>query len=144
MEIQKTSLCRGVLVGTAALAFCCWQAGAQTAAARSGAQQNGRVPARVIDTVDDTNRTVLRGNVHPMARAPFDRGAAADAQPLTRILLLLQRSAEQEAALRQLMEEQQSKSSPNYHAGLTPADFGKKFVPADADVQAVTDCLNSH
>src|SRR6266404_3433256 len=144
MKIQKISLCRGVLVGSAALAFCCWQAGAQTAAARSGAQQAGRVAARVIDTVDDTNRTPLRGNVHPMARAEFDRGAVADAQPMTRILLLLQRSAEQEAALRQLMEEQQSKNSPNYHAWLTPEDFGKRFGPADADVQAVTDWLNSH
>jgi hypothetical protein len=144
MKIQKTSLCRGLLVGTTALALCCWEAGAQNAAARSGAQQNGRVPARVIDTVDDTNRTMLRGNVHPMARAQFDRGAAADAQPVTRILLLLQRSAEQEAALRQLMEEQQSKNSPNYHAWLTPEDFGKRFGPADADVQAVTDWLNSH
>src|SRR6266849_1443538 len=144
MKIQKTSLCRRVLVGTAALAFCCWQAGAQTVAARSGAQQNSRVAARVIDTVDDTDRTMLRGNVHPMARAAFDRGAAADAQPVTRILLLLQRGAEQEGALRQLMEEQQSKSSPNYHAWLTPEDFGKKFGPADADVQAVTDWLTSH
>src|SRR5713226_5648886 len=144
MEIQKTSLCRGVLVGTAALAFCCWQAGAQTAAARAGAQQNGRVAARVVDTVDDTDRTMLRGNVHPKARAEFDRGAVADAQPVTRILLVLQRSAEQEAALRQLMEEQQSKNSANYHAWLTPEQFGKQFGPADADVQAVTDWLTSH
>src|SRR5712672_2927972 len=144
MKIQKISLCRGVLVGSAALAFCCWQAGAQSTAARSGGEQNSRVAARVLDTVDDTNRSMLRGNVHPMARPEFDRGTVADAQPLTRILLLLQRSAEQEAALRQLMEEQQSKNSANYHAWLTPEDFGKKFGPADADVQAVTDWLNSH
>jgi hypothetical protein len=144
MKIQKTSWGRGVLIGTVALAFCCGHTKAQTAAARTGGEQNSRVAARVIDTVDDTNRAVLRGNVHPMARAEFDRGTVADAQPLTRILLLLQRSAEQEAALRQLMEEQQSKNSPNYHAWLTPEDFGKKFGPADADVQAVTDWLNSH
>jgi len=84
--------------------------------------------------VDDTNRVVLRGNVHPKARAEFDRGAIADAQPVTRILMLLQRSPEQEAALRQLMEEQQTKGSANYHAWLTPQDFGKRFGPADADV----------
>jgi subtilase family serine protease len=102
------------------------------------------VAARVLDTVDDRNRTRLRGNVHPMARPEFDRGTVADAQPVTRILLLLQRSPEQEAALRQLMEEQQSKNSPNYRAWVTPDDFGKKFGPADADVQAVTDWLNSH
>jgi subtilase family serine protease len=143
MRILKTSWGRGVFVA-AALAFSCWQAGAQTVAARSGGEQNSRVAARVTDTVDDTNRTALRGNVHPMARAEFDRGAVADAQPLTRILLLLQRSPKQEAALRQLMEEQQSKNSPNYHAWLTPEDFGKKFGPADTDVQAVTDWLTAH
>src|SRR5216683_360136 len=144
MSIHKTGLGRGVLAGASLLAFSCFPAAAQTPAAQSGAEQKSRVPARVTDTVDDTNRTVLRGNVHPKARAEFDRGAVADAQPVTRILLVLQRSAEQEAALRQLMEEQQSKNSPNYHAWLTPEQFGQQFGPADADVQAVTDWLTSH
>src|ERR1700719_2607328 len=144
MRLHGNGLGRVVLVGAALLAFSCVQAGAQTNAAQSNTEQKARVPARVMDTVDDTNRTVLRGNVHPKARAEFDNGAVADATPVTRILLLLQRSAEQEAALRQLMEEQQSKNSPNYHAWLTPADFGKKFGPADADVQTVTDWLTSH
>jgi subtilase family serine protease len=143
MSIHKTGFGRGVLAGASLLAFSCFHAVAQTPAAQSGAEQKSRVPARVTDTVDDTNRTVLHGNVHPKARAEFDRGAVADAQPVTRILLVLQRSAEQEAALRQLMEEQQSKNSPNYHAWLTPEQFGKQFGPADADVQAVTDWLTS-
>jgi subtilase family serine protease len=144
MRIHKTGLCRGVLAGTSLLAFSCLQAGAQTTAAQSGAEQKNRVAARVTDQVDDTNRTVLRGNVHPKARAEFDQGAVADAQPLTRILLLLQRSAEQEAALRQLMEQQQAKNSPNYHTWLTPQQFGSQFGPADADVRAVTDWLTAH
>jgi subtilase family serine protease len=144
MRIHKTGLCRGVLAGTSLLAFSCLQASAQTTVAQAGAEQKNRVAARVTDQVDDTNRTVLRGNVHPKARAEFDQGAVADAQPLTRILLLLQRSAEQEATLRQLMEQQQAKNSPNYHAWLTPDQFGKQFGPADADVQAVTDWLTSH
>ena len=144
MSIHKTGFSRGVLAGASLLAFSCFPAVAQTPAAQSGAEQKSGVPARVMDTVDDTDRTVLRGNVHPKARAAFDRGAVADAQPVTRILLVLQRSAEQEAALRQLMEQQQSKNSPNYHAWLTPEQFGKQFGPADADVLAVTDWLTSH
>jgi len=143
MSIHKTGLSRGVLAGASLLAFSCFPVVAQTPAAQSSGEQKSRVPARVTDTVDDTNRTVLRGNVHPKARGEFDRGAVADAQPVTRILLVLQRSAEQEAALRQLMEEQQSKNSPNYHAWLTPERFGQQFGPADADVQAVTDWLTS-
>src|ERR1700686_5023126 len=144
MRLHGNSFGRGALVGAALLAFSGVHAGAQTIAAQANAEQKTRVPARIMDTVDDTNRTVLRGNVHPQVRAEFDNGAVSDAQPVTRILLLLQRSAEQEAALRQLMEEQQSKNSPNYHAWVTPEDFGKKFGPADADVQTVTDWLTSH
>src|SRR5712692_3051882 len=144
MRIEKTGLGRGVLAGALLLALSCLQVGAQTPAAQSGADQQNRVAARVTETVDDTNRMVLRGNVHPQARAEFDAGVVADAQPVTRMLLLLQRSEEQETALRQLMEEQQSKNSPSYHAWLTPDEFGKKFGPADADVQAVTDWLRSH
>src|SRR5712691_3707114 len=144
MRIDKTGLGRGVLAGAFLLALSCLQVGAQTPAAQSGADQKSRVATRVTETVDDTNRIVLRGNVHPLARAEFETGVVADAQPVTRMLLLLQRSEGQETALRQLMEEQQSKNSPNYHAWLTPEQFGKQFGPADADVQAVTDWLRSH
>jgi subtilase family serine protease len=144
MGIHRNGLCRGVVAGSLLLAFSSLNAGAQAPAAQSSAEQKNRVAARVTDQVDDTNRTVLRGNVHPKARAEFDGGAVADAQPVTRMVLLLQRSAEQEAALRQLMEEQQSKGSPNYHAWLTPDQFGAQFGPADADVQAVTAWLTSH
>jgi Pro-kumamolisin, activation domain/Bacterial Ig-like domain (group 3) len=101
------------------------------------------VPARVSQTVDEANRVPLHGNIHPMARAEFDRGAVADSQPATRMSLLLQRSADQETALRQLLLQQQDKTSPNYHRWLTPDQFGKQFGPADSDIQAVTDWLTS-
>src|SRR5258708_7583369 len=143
MRIHKTGLRRSVAVGGLLVALSCLQARAQTTAAQSAAEQAKRVPARRTQPVDDRNRVARRGNVHPHARAEFDRGAVADAQPVTRIMLLFQRGAEQEAALRQLMEEQQAKGSANYHAWLTPQDFGKRFGPADADVQAVTDWLTS-
>jgi hypothetical protein len=62
---------------------------------------------------------------------------------MKRILLLLQRSPDQETALEQLLEDQQSKASPNYHAWLTPEQFGRQFGPADADIQNVTQWLTS-
>src|SRR5258708_5208044 len=101
MSIHKTGLTRGVSAGALLLAFSCFPAAGQTPAAQSGAEQKSRVPARVTDTMDDTNRTVLRGNVHPKARAEFDRGAVAGAQPGTRMLLGLQLSPEREPALPQ-------------------------------------------
>jgi hypothetical protein len=144
MKMHKSVARRGVLAVASLLAFSSCQTVAQTPEAQSNLGEKSRIPARITDTVDDTNRTVLRGNVHPAARPQFDRGALPDAQPLTRILLVLQRSGEQEAALRQLMEEQQTRNSPNYHAWLTPDQFGKQFGPADADVQTVTNWLTSH
>jgi subtilase family serine protease len=94
--------------------------------------------------VDETNLIQLRGNVHPLARAEFDQGVVADSQPMNRMLLLLQRSPEQQAALSSLMEEQLTKDSPNFHKWLTPEEFGKQFGPADEDIQAVTAWLGSH
>jgi hypothetical protein len=103
--------------------------------------QKAVVQSRVVDQVDDARTVRLHGNVHPMARPANDQGALPDSQPLTRMLLLLQRSPEQELALKQLLDAQQTKGSPNYHAWLTPEDFGKQFGPSDVDVQAVTDWL---
>jgi subtilase family serine protease len=105
--------------------------------------QTANVLARITQTVDPQNLVTLRGNTHPLARPDFDRGAAPDSLPMERILLVLQRSAEQETALRRLLDEQQIKSSPNYHMWLTPEQFGEQFGPADADIQAVTDWLTS-
>ena len=103
--------------------------------------QSKAVPARVVDRVDNTRTVRLPGNVHPMARPAFDRGALADSQPMTRMLLLLQRSAEQEQELKQLLDAQQTKGSGSYRAWLTPQEFGKQYGPSEADVQAVTDWL---
>ncbi len=105
--------------------------------------QTAAVPARVTQPVDLESVVTLKGNSHPLARPEFDQGAAPDSLPLQRILLVLQRSAGQERTLRELLDEQQIKSSPNYHMWLVPEQFGQQFGPADADIQAVTDWLTS-
>jgi len=108
-----------------------------------GWAQSGPGPARVTEAVDATKLLALRGNTHPLARPEFDRGPASDEMPMERILLVLKRSPEQEDALRHLLDEQQTKSSPNFHHWLTPEEFGQRFGPADADIQAVTEWLTS-
>ena len=109
----------------------------------ASAQGNG-AQARITARVDDAALTVLRGNTHPLARRQNDQGAIADSQPMHRMVLLLQRSPEQEVALKNLVDQQQSSTSPNYHQWLSPQQFGQQFGPADADVQTVTDWLTSH
>ena len=103
----------------------------------------GQARPQVVEKIDNTNRVALTGNVHPLARAEFDRGAVSDSQRMNRILLLLKRSPEQQTALQTYMEAQQDKSSPNYHQWLTPDQFGALYGPADADVEAVQQWLVS-
>lgn len=125
------------IAGVAALAVA---AGAQAQSANAVSAQAGP-RARITQAINDTQLATLHGNVHPLARAEFDRGEVDFSRPVTRMLLLLQRSAEQEAALAKLMEEQQAPSSPNFHKWLTPAEFGTRFGPADADIQKIKDWL---
>jgi len=106
--------------------------------------QTSNVQPRITAAIDESRLTTLRGNTHPYALPQFDRGAAPDSLPMLRMLLVLQRSQAQEAALETLMEQQQDRSSPNYHAWLTPQQFGQQFGPADADIQTITSWLESH
>jgi subtilase family serine protease len=107
----------------------------------AAAPQSAAVPARITQAIDETQLARLKGNVHPLARPEFDQGIVPDATPMKRMMLVLQRSPAQEAALRQLMDEQLSKDSPNFHKWLTPQQFGQQFGPADADIQTITDWL---
>jgi hypothetical protein len=43
------------------------------------ARAQGQAQPRVVEAVDNARRVTLPGNVHPLARAEFDRGAAAEA-----------------------------------------------------------------
>jgi hypothetical protein len=109
----------------------------------SSLAQTNAVRARVTDPVDMGKLVTLRGNVHPLARTEFDQGVAPDDLPLERMLLVLERGQDQEEALRQLLDNQQVKSSPQFHQWLTPEQFGQQFGPADSDIQAVTGWLAS-
>ena len=106
--------------------------------------QNAKFPSRITQPVNENNLTTLKGNIHPNARAEFDRGAAPASLPMGRMLLLLQHSPEQESAIKKMLDQQQDKSSPNYHHWLSPEQFGEQFGPSTQDVQAVTTWLQSH
>ena len=106
--------------------------------------QQPAVQPRITQAVDESELTVLRRNTHPLALPRYDKGAAPLSTAMERMLLVLKRSPEQETALTRLLDEQQDKSSPNYHKWLTPDEFGKRFGPADADIQTVTSWLASH
>jgi hypothetical protein len=98
----------------------------------------------ITQAIDETQLTVLKGNTHPLARPEFDLGTAPASLPMQRMLLVLKRSAEQEAAVRKLLDDQQDKKSASYHKWLTPTQFGEQFGPTDVDIQTVSSWLQSH
>ncbi len=100
-------------------------------------------PVLVTQAVDNSVRTVLSGSLHPLARPEFDQGEAPPDLALQRMLLVLRRSPQQEAALERLIESQQYRNSASYHQWLTPQEFGAQFGLVDSDLAAVVDWLNA-
>ena len=106
--------------------------------------QTSDLRSRITQPIDEKSLVALEGNTHPLAVPEFDRGAAPDSLPMSRMLLVLKQSPEQSAAVQKLIADQQNQSSPNFHQWLSPAQYGQMFGPSDTDIQQVTGWLQSH
>ena len=121
-------LCRGVR----AVLFICLVASVSTA------QQE-----RIAATIDARQSVVVRGSVPVQAQAKYDRGAVEPDFRLGNITLMLRPSAAQQAALEQLLAEQQDAASPNYHNWLTPEAYAERFGASAADLEKIAAWLGS-
>ncbi|MGA2259210.1 MAG: protease pro-enzyme activation domain-containing protein, partial [Thermoguttaceae bacterium] len=99
---------------------------------------------RIVLPIDETRLVRLRGNTHPLARPEFDKGMVDPQLPMERVLLLLRRSPEQEAALEAFMDRQLDPKSSDFHHWLEPVEFGQLYGPSEADIAAVTNWLQNH
>ncbi len=113
---------------------------------QAAAQQPSRtapVPARVLSRVDDAARTVL-AHSHPASLAHATIGGRLPAStPLTGMVLVLQPSAAQQAALATVLDQQQDRTSPAFHHWLTPDTFAQGYGVAPADLAAITAWLQA-
>ena len=98
---------------------------------------------RITRPVDNRDRVKLTGHMHPNARAEFDQGRVAPGMEMSTVMLTLAPSADQKAALDQLLKEQQTVGSANYHRWLTPEQYGERFGASDADIAKITGWLTS-
>ena len=92
---------------------------------------------QITQDIDETQRVTLRGNTPPSASAKFDQGRVSMSEPANHMLLVLQRSAAQQAAVQKLIDAQHDPASPTYHQWLKPGEFGKQFGINDSDVENV-------
>jgi subtilase family serine protease len=99
---------------------------------------------RVAARINEAQVTTLQGNVHPMARGDFDQGVVNEETPLEHMVLQLEPSAAQQAALDALVEAQHDPHSPSYHQWLTPAQYGSRFGASQQDLVRITGWLTEH
>jgi pseudomonalisin len=104
----------------------------------------GQQRPRVHQRVDSTRITRLGRTTHPFTRSGGDLGRASADLPMERIQMQLSSSPEQEAALQQLLEDQQDPSSPRFQEWLSPEQFGERFGPAQQDIDAVVGWLQDN
>ena len=80
---------------------------------------------------------MLSGHIHPSARAENDQGRVDASMPLPYVTMALKPSASQQAALEQLLTDQQDPSSANYHHWLTPEQYADRFGVSQADIDQI-------
>jgi hypothetical protein len=99
---------------------------------------------QVVAPVNEGRLIRLPGNTHPNAKREFDRGLVDPQLPMNRMVLVLKRSPQQEAALESFMARQLDPKSPDFHHWLTPEQFGSQYGPSDSDIRLVTGWLQNH
>ena len=99
--------------------------------------------SRIVRRVDDGERVAMPGDVHPRARAEYDRGRVSPSLKLHSVTLALAPSDEQRAALERLLRDQQDPNSPDYHRWLTPEEYGQRFGASHSDIAQIAAWLES-
>ncbi len=132
MTLQST--CRTALVRTGVLFLALF-----IFAFSALAQQN-----RITSQVDNNRRVTLTGHMHPQARPENDQGRVSPSLMLSYVTLSLAQTDAQKSDLAQLIREQQTPGSTNYHRWLTPEQYGERFGVSDGDLNQIKSWLESH
>jgi subtilase family serine protease len=110
----------------------------------SYAVDSSKPAARITNSVNESNLVRLRGGTHPRAIPEFDQGSVTDSLPMEHIFVVLRRSPEQDQALEGLIAALHDPRSTSYHKWLTADELGRRFGPAQEDIDAVVRWLTSH
>jgi hypothetical protein len=98
----------------------------------------------ITEAINEGTLVTLHGNVHPLAQPRYDLGTVPDSFPASRMVLLLRRSPEREAALQQFLQEAHRPGSSTFHKWITPDQFGEMYGVADSDIATVSGWLQGH
>jgi subtilase family serine protease len=107
-------------------------------ATSASAQVRNRIAQNIADT-----EPVMVSPQHPMAQAAFDQGRVEGSMKINHAAIVFRLSATQQAALDNLLAEQQDPHSANYRKWLTPEQYAARFGMSDGDLAKVSAWLSS-
>ncbi len=93
--------------------------------------------SRITKAIDNQQRVVLSGHIHPRARPEDDQGRVSPSLKMSYVTLELAQSASQHADLEQLLKDQQTPGSGNYHRWLTPEQYADRFGVSTDDINKI-------
>jgi subtilase family serine protease len=95
------------------------------------------VKNRVKGEISTSRRFAVKENESPLARTGQDAGDVGESFMLRGITFVFKMTDAQQAALNQLLLDQQTRSSPDYHKWLTPEQYAARFGASQDDAQKV-------
>jgi Pro-kumamolisin, activation domain len=100
-------------------------------------------PDRITGPIDSSRMVTLPGHVNPNAKPQYDQGLIQPSFQFGYVTLVIAPSPSQQIALDQLLEQQQDRSSANYHKWLTPEQYADRFGLSQNDLHKITAWLTS-
>jgi len=100
-------------------------------------------PDRVVGDLATSQKVVLHGNVHGLARPEFDLGRADGSRVIEGITLSFRPSPAQQQALNSFLAQLADPHSANFHKYLTPAEFGERFGMTQNDLDKIAAWLQA-
>lgn len=113
-----------------------------TLAVLVAALSNAQTPQpRIQAKISMAQTTRLKGSLNQLAQERFDAGAMPTGARMSGVTIAFSQTAAQQAAIAQLIADQQNPSSPLYHQWLTPEQYAARFGMAQSDIDKVKSWL---
>jgi subtilase family serine protease len=97
----------------------------------------------VTGKINDNVVVPLVGNTRPEATALNDRGPVSPELQFDHLMLVLKRPAELDAQLTAVIDQMHTPGSANFHKWMSAEQFGELYGPAQSDVSAVRQWLET-
>ena len=97
---------------------------------------------RILGDVNENRPVLVQENIHPKARPEYDQGPVVPSLKLS-VTLAFKKSDAQQAALEQLLRQQQDPASPLFRKWFSPEQYANRFGLSQSDIDKVVEWLRS-